>query len=390
MLEFLEKYVKIGCFQVLTVYKSDQEDVFYLLKILNHKDKLEIASTSKYKNSDELICFLDVNKPLIIMIDGKGVLNKQLNISDTTDVQWEKNLDLNTFYFTKFITTDNVFASYIKKETVDGIVLRFKKLKFDVLDFYIGPFTSALLQQQVKTEKIYSNGLILNFNNNALENYKKNNEFANKKYSLGNQEIENWYLPQYGAIIDYKVKSNQIIKSKIETIEAEEYYYKRFFNFFGLFVLIFIFFSLIISYFTTGFYIKNNSDLKAEQVYLSQTLTTIKKLEADKIQKKILLTESGFLHSEYHHFYAYQILKTVPNGILFDSIEIKPTDAFKEGKKVLINTDIISLSGNFKENIIFNNWYGELKSLKWIKKITLLKFSKDKNQITQFTIQINI
>jgi hypothetical protein len=390
MLSFLEKYIPIGFFQVLTVYKTDQEDVFYLLKVLSKKGKLELLNNSKYKNMAELICFLDVKKPLIIIIDGKIVLNKQLNTLDNVDLTWEKNLDLNTFYYTKYTSKDTVFASYVKRDVVDEVVSNFKKLNFEILDLYIGVFLTALLQPILNLENIHTNGLILNFKNNLLENYKKNDEFINKKYLVGGQEIDNWFLPQYGSIIDYKIKSDQVVKSKIKDVDKENYYYKRFFNFFGIFMLVSIFFSLIVSYFTTGYYIKSNATLKGEQIYLNETTAIIKKLEIEKNEKSTLLLESGFLNSEYHYFYAYQILESVPRGIVFDSMEIKPISVLKESKKALISLDVILLSGSFKENVVFNTWFSELKSLKWIKDLTILKFSKDKNQVTQFTIKIKI
>lgn len=377
---------------VIGIFKTEDAEQFYLLKIKKNKSNLDVLATTTYDDLESLCKNLDKKVPLLLVVDGKGVLTKKIDLKNETDIQWIKNLDYSSIHFTSYDTNDNQFLSFCRKNVAEDCINTFKKKGFQILDFYIGSIISVLLNITLKKSKIFSNESILNIENDELIEVVKSREDNNLiNYEIGNKQISNFHLPLYSATVHLYIKQKSVNKSNSELINNEEIIYKKAFDKLGIVMIIGFFIMLLISYFLTQYYTSKNTELNLENVYSNQTFELIQKLEAQKENKINILNETGISSSKFISFYSYEIAKSVSSQINLSEINVFPVEnEIKENKKVDFTTKLISIKGSTNNEEALNSWFENVRSFNWIKNLEIVSIKKDKKNITFFELKITL
>lgn len=388
----LSKFIRINNLNVVGVIKKGDYSIYNLLCIKKKSNKISIVSTQTFETFEELSKGTNRKIPILIVIEGKGVLNKEIDFENEADVNWQKNIDYTAIYFTDLKGLKSNFISFCRKNIVEETILKFQKNGFHVMDIYIGSFLSALLNNVLKKEMILSGDLRLDFENEKLLSFSKQNEASkSENYKIGNDTVSNTFLPLYGAIVHFFVKPKEVTKTINSTLNSEELIYKKAFTFLGITMLIGFLTTLLISYLMIQYYGTKNAELNLQTVYSNQSYQLILDLEAQKEKKLIILKESGVLSSKFLTYYGYQIIKTIPANISLNELNIIPLkEEYKENKKAFFDNNTIIIKGETFQESSFNFWLEGLKKMDWLQRFEIISLKKDKKEKSVFEIKITL
>lgn len=390
MVATLSKFIKINDLNVVGVIKKEGYEIYNLLTVKKKANKISIVSKQTFETFDALIKTADKKLPILLVIEGKGVLNKEINFDNEADLNWQKNIDFNTIFYTDIKGANSNFISFCRKNIVEESIAQFQKSGFQVIDIYIGSFLGALLNNALKRDVLYAADLKLEFENEIISSFSKQNEtIASVNYQIGEETISNVFLPLYGSVIHFFIKPKEVSKTINSSLSNEELIYKKAFNFLGVTMLAGFLLSLLISYFLIQYYGTKNSELNLQTVYSNQSYQLILDLEAQKEKKLNLLKESGVLSSKFFSFYSYEIMRTIPSAISLTELNIAPLkEEYKENKKVLFDSGTIILKGETFQESSFNSWLENLKNMKWLQRFEIVSLKKDKKNKSVFEIKI--
>lgn len=392
MINYLSKIIKINSINVVGINKTDANEIFHVLTVKKKGNKISILSKRNFETFDKLKSKIDPKLPILLVVDGKGVLNKEINYNIEADVSWRKNIDFNSIYFTSYKVENIDYISFCRKSSIDNIIESFKQNNLQLIDIYVGSFLSALLQSSIEESNIISGDLELEFEEEKLIGFSKRNDFLAKKgYKIGEEEINSKELPLYGAMVHFFVKSDSVSKTHDTSLNTEEVIYKKAFNFLGVLMLVVFFTSLLLSYILIQYYGAKNNELNLQNVFSNQSYQKIINLEKQKEEKLNIIKQSGTFSNKYLSFYAYEISKSVPKAISLNELIIFPAGKEIKAEKIIhFESNTIRIKGmTFNEDEL-NQWLNDIKKKEWIKKFEIVSLKKDKNNNTMFEIKIEI
>jgi Tfp pilus assembly protein PilN len=392
MISILSKIIKINKLHVIGIIRNENEELYHVLTVRKKGNKVMIVSMSSFNEFEDLKKNIDHNLPLLLFIDGKGVLNKAVDFNNEADIIWYKNIDLNSIYHTSLKGLSIDFISFSRKNIITDTITKFKQNNFQIIDIYLGSFISAILINSLKKETIISNDLVLEFKNDKLLSFVKQADFSKKEnYIIGNETITNTYLPLYAAVIDFFVQSNEILKTKVETLNPDEIIYKKAFKYFGITILIGFLTSLLVSFILIQYYSSKNAELTIQNIYTDKNYQRTLDLEKQKENKQKILLESGFSSSKFLSFYSYEIIKIVPKDVSLTVLEITPlTNEAKTDKKLIFESNTINVKGETSNESSFSKWMQSLKKMNWLENFEIISLKKDKKNKSQFEVKITI
>lgn len=392
MIAFLSKIITLTNLNIVGVIRNDGGETYNLLSVKKKRDKIDIVTNLSFTNFSDLWRNIDTKLPIILVVDGKGVLNKKIDVNNEIDINWQKNIDFSTIYHTSYKSNNLNFISFCRKNNVDEIILKFQKKNLQLADVYVGSFLGSLIQNTIKKNEIVSGDLLLEFDNNQLIDFKKQNEsIKTETYKIGNDNILSTILPLYGVIIHFFLKQKEVTKSKNDSLNVEEIVYKKAFNVFGIVMLVGFLATLLLSFILIQYYNSENNELKMQNVYSNQSYQKILNLEKQKQNKLNIMKNSGFLSSKFFSFYSYEIIKAMPTDISLNELNINPlSKEVKAFQKIVFDSNTIKIKGETFDESSFSRWINELKKMNWIQKFEIISLKKDKKNKSLFEIKIII
>lgn len=391
MQRLLSKIFSINEIQVVGIYKDTILENYEVLLLKKDNDKLTVLKNEVTKDKNGLIKLIDVKKPVVLLLNGKGVLNKKIDFSNESDLDWQKNIDYNSIFHTSYKTEKALFVSFCRKNVLEDWLNFFQENKIQVLDFYLGNFTTSILKEQLNQSNVFSNSTELIFDKNELVDFIKNEDVALIDYLIGEEKLNSFSLPTYAIGINFFVKSESISKSVLDIANIEEQLYKKAFNIIGITMLLGFFISLLISYLGIQYYASKNAELNIKNVYSNKAFQQIVDLENQRKDKEAIIKDVGLLSSKFLTYYNFEILQSIPNEISLSNININPIkNEVKNNKKIELSAGLIEIDGLTADEVAFNNWLKKIKEFDWVQKFEIESLKKDKKDNTQFSILIKI
>ncbi|MFK7113993.1 hypothetical protein V3468_06015 [Flavobacterium oreochromis] len=341
----------------------------------------------KFDSLDKLLNTIDTKTPILLTIDGKGVLHKKIDTNNYEDLNWLKTVDQNSIYHTTYNNHENQFIGFCRNNLVDEYLELFKEKNYEVLDLYIGNFLGALLKDFISSKEFSSGDLKLEWEEQQLIHFERTEK--NSLIKIGTDEIQQTHIPLYAAGLHFYLQHETIQKTQHKKINIEEIIYKQAFNKLGIIMLVSVFLLLLISYSLIQYYGAKNTDLNLQNLYSNQSYKKLQELDKKRKQQLIILNESGLTSNTYISHLTHDIFCTVPNNIKLNELSYFPIDKeIKPEKKILLTPKTIFIKGQTQDEFHFNNWLNEIRKLNWIKKFEIISLKKDKKNISHFEIKI--
>ncbi|MFP9100752.1 PilN domain-containing protein [Flavobacterium sp. RHBU_24] len=390
----INKLFQINALTVLGIFRdtNDTDSTFSTLQVVKRKDKLIVIAKNVFPTFEAAIKGIDIKNPVIVVFDGKGVLNKKIDNKSEQDIAWKNNIDLNTIYLTTYLTDGVEFISFARKTFIDEFLNTLAKNKVEIIDLHIGPLAAVVMKNVLGKNSYISNTTLLEFTDDKLVHLEKvlPGDLL-PHYNISELELSSSQLLLYSCAVKYYIEVPEIEKSVPASINAEEVVYKKAFNKLAIVMLAFVFTLLIISYSCIQYYLSKNAALNEQNLYSTRTFNEIQKMDTERQQKLKILADTGQMSKNFMSFYIYTIAKSVPAEIILSSLEISPLSTdIKEGKKIEVNANTILIFGISKDDRSFNSWMEKVKKNSWIGTFEILSIKKNKDNKQEFEIKIHL
>ncbi|AMO20701.1 hypothetical protein [Flavobacterium columnare] len=386
MVQYLNKIIKFSRINVIGIIKKEGADIYHVLTLLKRGTTLNILDSRSFDDFEKLLKTTDIKIPVILVMDGKGILHKKIDNEKEEDLNWLKTIDFANIYYTTFQYETIGFMSFCRNEQVDEKILFFQTNHFQVLDVYIGAFPVAFLKNHINTNIVKAGPLELIFEGNELESFVKNDKTTS--IQIGQDNLLSTHLPLYASAIHFFLQPEEITKTE-NKINLEELIFQKAFTKLGLTMLVSFFVLLLISYTSIQYFNRMITELNLEVIYFNQSYKQIKALEKRREQQLVILNESGLTSNIFISHYISDLLLTIPKSIKLSELNYAPIDKeTKINKKILMTPNVILVKGQTNEEGVFNNWLINLKRLRGIRKFEVVNLKKDKKNISQFEVKI--
>ena len=387
------KYKIIGnTFYGVEVCFQGEDIKYYITLVKKNKDLMSVDKTFEVANFKTLKEKLVTGVPVVLCFSGSGIINK---IGEVIDKNYKSkilyNSNPNDFYWNEFLEDDKLYISISRKAAIDIELNKWESNNIYVIKAYLGPFVAVNFYKITNYDAINMSVYNLKFKNDNIDSFASLDNNLNSVYKIGNQNINSNHVLGFSVVLDF-LFPNQSITNTISYTDSsrEEFLYKKIFSKVGIFFVLFLFCSLLISFFLLQFY---NNKINITSSLLSKkqiTYNQVKKLKNDKENKDLILKKSGIYNNNFLTFYVWKLVDVIPKSIQLTKINIFPsTKKVKKKQPITFNTDFIEIAGYVKINKSLTNWIKKIKKYDWVKSLEIIDF-KNENSKKKFTLKIII
>lgn len=367
----------------LEILFNETETLYHFTLLKNKNNRIEIVNKGTLKSLDELPKHILKSKiPLIIVLNGKGVIVKKIQLidynQDLNDII-ESNLpalNKEEFILQCYKQSDNsAFITFCRKEMINEFLDKLKKQKYDIADVFIGlPVIIGLSPLWNDLNCIPTSSHQVELSNGLLDRIVASTE--TKTVTLNDLTIEKDSILGFSAGISYSLQNqikrdlNPLFERIYEThVERNKIKYLSL-----LLVAITFLISITNVLFYTNYFDENNKVEAELGVYQSKN-DQINELLINYESKKNLIENAGLLnHSKLSEF-ADKIGASLPQDVVLRQLHFNPQkETESEDSLLVFNPGQIIVKGNCNKSLIVNEWLNVLKMQDFVKEIKLRKF----------------
>lgn len=366
---------------------TDNGTIFYYTHLKNKNNNLNLVSATSSNDKLELPKNIEKNKiPVLLIANGKGVILKKVTLSENEELNFEEIIRTNLptintadFYIQLYKQTNNsAFIALCRKEQLNTIIGELHSKKIEIAGALVGvsaikglqPLWSDFNTIPTTFHTIeLTNGVIDTISSAATENtnIKIDDLSFSANHSIG-----------FAAGLSYLTQNKIAQTDSSELLEIENKHLEK--NKFRVLMVscVAIAFVLAIAnvFFYTSYFDKNNK-LETELFVYQGKYEQINQLLSDYQQKKGLIENAGILNKNKLSEFADRIGNTVPDEVILSELYFNPKNDTEESEDSLVTfyTKQLVLKGNCNKSMIINEWVNVLKMQKFIKDVSLEKFS---------------
>lgn len=350
-----------------------------------------IKQVQGIKSIEELKGIINTKTPVSIVINGKGILHKKIEVleSDTTTSLLGKILPNSKpedfLLFRYSIDESRAFVSVIRKNILDPIIEQLQKAEFDVINVSLGPFVIANLLPLINENKngsIITEHFTLQTEQGVITDYTITQNNTETTVKIGNDTVSNYLLLAFAASFMEFIGTTQSDIPTVTTLR-NTYKSKRIFKLAGTSLLIFFISVLSINAFVHDHYSKRAKNLNSQVNVSRDMLQNLEKLKTELSEKSAFMNKMGLLQAGRTSFYADRIAETTPASIQLKEMNINPlVKNPNDDKDIAFNVNSIIIKGDCKKNTELNIWIKQIKQFDWVREVTLTNFTQDKEKNT--------
>lgn len=367
--------------------------------LIKRKKLIHLANHHREMSTiEDIEKYLPANMPIILSIEGKGVIHKKVTITESADPlqQVFPNARQDDFFLqSQSISENELIISIVRKNTLDEIVKSFIDKGYHVCHAILGPFSLNTLWEsfdQQQNSYLIENYAIVQQNGHIVELNIEGEKSRSLTYTIGNESIESDLLIPYSNAISYLLKNELELNYSVDICRTyrEQFIYGRLIRLSSFSFLGVLFFMLLVNFILYDKYSKalNNANIQFKSGL--ELVNRIDSLKAKLEFKEKLVAENGLLYKSRYSFYADRIAALVPNQIVLNRLDINPSSVKrKEDKELGFERNMIAIKGMCLSGFVLDNWINALKRESWIKQIEIIHYTQDsKNSPGDFFIQI--
>jgi hypothetical protein len=350
----------------------------------------------------------DLQIPLTIVFNGKGVLAKKTVSGPTTEHPLSAvlpNANPEDFYYETHTYDSFMLVVVTRKVLIEKFIAMLKEVGFKIMQVTLGfndiisvlPFLDNGGQNLIVT-----NSFVLHTNsqknivNYDLSESLNESRFDIHEYVIGNQYLRPSHLLAFAAAINLladPLSNSTPIASPTLINERFEFRYFKLFRFAAIFFLSAVFFILLLNFIIYNHYFSRNKELQVTQALSSQKRTETTLLTKSIRGKQDFLNESGWNKPCRASFYADRIASLIPYNTLLTSLAIYPLKSNPSVGFPVMNfkTDTILVAGTCDNPADINQFINNLKIISDFKTIALKNYLyKKEKEMATFSIEIII
>jgi len=366
-------------------------NVMLVSKKQNQLKKKQIA----FQTQPPLKKILKRDYPVVLLINGKGIISKKLEkkgepTHQSVLNQLLANAHLDTFSLQYFQFSNKIVASAFRKETLNEVVSKIPQKNL-IVETYIGDFVVSALsilksnQDQVRLYRY--NFTIKNEEIIDFDFIEDRNDFRYDSEVISPDEI-----PSYAAALNFYTGIMPTETGGIEWLDfnAQQQQQKFLYNYvrLGLMGLIFIGF-LLNDYYANRYTHKITSLQDAESSKVLKQ-NDLKKLTKVVDAKKKFLSISGIQMQQPHSKFADNIAQSTPEDINLTEIIQDPLEKnLTKKRQAIFSRGKLLVRGICMSSQVVNLWLEDIKALPWVKTAVISDYAQNrKENNSQFELEI--
>ncbi|OFY82848.1 MAG: hypothetical protein A3F72_01820 [Bacteroidetes bacterium RIFCSPLOWO2_12_FULL_35_15] len=377
------------------------------------KEKTNIITEKQkegIKDFDELATHIDPKLPLVVLLNGKGIIHKKVTFVENDTAATLLNKVLPNAKLTEFsiqqtpINSTQVFVSVIRTNVLNDIIEELSKRKLTAISgFFLGPFVITDLlplmdnKMIVKDHFQVGNFLLQIQEQQITEITNTSEDKSGDSILIGDDRIPLKLVFPFAAALSYFILNNEsqgIVDSiGIDNLK-QEFKQKKKFEFRGWALLIATLLVLLVNYFVFDNYWSKSNKITAELAINQSAIERYDTLKKEFAQKKEFLEQNGLLENSRTSFYIDRLAATLPSAIQWTEVNVHPLkkkQTNEEEQELFFEKKSIMITGNCQRSTVLNDWMKEIKKANWISNVNLLNYSQDNaNDDGEFLLEIKL
>lgn len=371
---------------------TDGSVVYDVVIVKAQSNNKHIVIKNKQLFSVEEVVKATQKLPILVSLDGKGILHKKTRIFEESDYigQVFPGISINQFCIQEYRSGfGEIFLSVCRSDQLELILSDFQKSGVFIVNVLLGPFSLESIEIE---NGFYSGRNSITFTEGRVTGIERSNEEP-QSLTFSQSVLMGDSVIAYSNAVSY---FNAISNIKISGIEInslkKNYIFEKSFRLGTAVSLLLIFVILAINFYYFNFFKKQQEELDFKLKYSSELSRKLENLGAEYQLKEQLIKKSGILDKTRVSFYLDQLLQIMPNNIKLRSINYQPIGhKVKENEEIGYETKIITILGVAESGVAVNNWLRSITSLSWVIANSLEKYSQEEFNVPgEFEIIITI
>jgi len=390
------------CAGVHMFLKPDGSAEYSLVLLKKKSSKIQIEKRElDISDFDTLMHFVPKSVPVILTIEGKGIVNRRVNtenlVSETEIVSRVlPNAKPAEFYIQKTTIKENdIFLTLARRISIDEILERFEKEKRFVIKTVFGPFSlnhiASLLDE--KYEVINGKYGGYRMENNLIKETDMKYQDCFSRYRLEEELLSDQDIIAFATAFSFFVEQAEI-SLDIEKcgFRNEEFIYKRMFGIMSVVLLLLVFIILMGNLVLYQQYNKKSAELVDQLAVNEDLIYELEKVEGVLKSKEDFIGRSGFLQSSKLSYYADRLAYNLPETIRLTKCDLEPLQKkLKNNEQPEFTNNQVRVAGLTRESTVLNNWIKTINKETWVKDVKVIGYKQEKNSDPgEFEIEIII
>jgi Tfp pilus assembly protein PilN len=387
---------------VAGIHLQIQTDGRWLMNIMvlkNRKGLIRISQNyTGISTLEEIVQLLAANLPVVLSIEGKGVIHKKSNHSDSVHLvqQVFPNAQSEDFFVQSNEISNNLrIISLIRRNTVIEIMGEFMRKGYRILNLFLGPFSLnglwAFFDQPQKCYRI-ANYLIQTEQTGIIDLSIQTENIDDEPFSIAGESVCQELLIPYANAVFFLLNGDHglFYNEDICSSNREQFIYKRLFQASALGLLGFLFVVLLINFLLFDKFSREYLRAKIQFRDGIALVNRMDSLQTELSYKQDIVEENRLSQGSRFSLYADKIAAIVPEQIALTKLEINPALSKPSADKELqFNRDRVEIKGKCTSGYVLDEWLEKLKHEPWIKHIEVLQYTQEnKGTPGEFVIQI--
>ena len=382
-----KKQTQVLCVGIFLANRNDWRISVIRLSIQNSEINV-ISSAENLNDINEAGENSNQDIPVILHVDGWGVLIKDTSIENSTIPADNKEFCINE-YPKKDLTGS--YFSIIRTDLLKSIIEFCTSAKLNVVGLSIGPFNMAFLAPFFKNgQEIKAGKWRFNIESGSINSLFADSIDAEVSYDFAGDVITSGLLPLYASAVAFI--SGERGFNNLITQPREEFVYGKLVKYLTWSSLILILLLLLINFFIWDNLRNRNTELTVQVAHNEQLLAQhTMKVKELKEKESLVAQYIGTNTKTHFSWYADQLSSMLPSGIRLILMDIQPlSKKQKAGVAIAYKNRQIDVEGEATNMSEISGWVKAIGYEKWVKHVELISFSTQNDQSTAyFKLQIN-
>lgn len=357
------------------------QGILYTTVLKKNRNSLDIKNTYSEPSVETLVSKLPKKQHLFLVINNEQVLSKNLESQelDSSKLIYKTfpNISLEDFYFEILVQNNHRFISICRKSYVEDLVKAYLDKGFSIINISLGNTILSSLCGFIKSSRVMtSNGQIL-FDGRSMVTMEKKAFDGLESYDINGLEIQHTHLLSCAGALqpllnNYGPSSN--LKGLTNTLN-QDFKQVRFLGVFLKFGLVFILLTLLVNFFFFNHYFNRVGVLKQTSQLNQTAKERILELNEQVSKSQKMVEDMLKSNSSKSSFYVNAIVQRLPSSIVLSELNYQPVlKRIKEGQPILLEDDILLISGESSDSERFSQWLVDMEKTEWIKNVDILNY----------------
>ncbi len=345
------------------------------------KDTVIIEHQKSHVASLEELTVITGNLPVVLAIEGKGILLKKTAKADQQQALQlaMPGAKMKDFYLETWpAPAEEQWVSLARKQEIDALLEKFRASKIQVCSLLFGPFKLSSVMPflgyaQDSSEVAIQTGYYhMQWQGQQILAIQKTEEQTNVTYQIGDDLVNAEVLLPYSLALDALMQPTSPESPwPMVSIQRNEFYEKRIFQKASIAALAVLLSLLGINTLLFSEAFTENEELRAQTTSYKSSLVQLQQLQQEVTAKGQIIQSLGM---ESHHrpaFYLDRLGASLPSKIQLTLLTAFPAEEekFKKKQNLYFNAALIQVGGLCQNPAILNDWLISIEQLYWVDKI---------------------